>query len=458
VPRTRTTKKLAQRIDLEYFKRSSPLRRGQFLISVVFLGLAVVWLAWYGVRSDRRVYSAGTLSTAHAVLTKQCAACHVTQTGFFSEKVADQKCLSCHDGSTHHATQMFTPACASCHADHRGSIRLAATSDASCTQCHANLTARASSSNFIRNIDSFEGDHPEFAVLRAGRGDPGTIQLNHYRHLQPNLLGPNGPVQLVCTDCHRSAADANSAWPYGDKQTQDGAAKGISASALKADSLVSASPRAYIAPATYAHTCAACHSLQFDKRLADAAPHDTPEAIHPFVVAKFEAYIATHQADLRVLRDPSRDLPERPIPADYRLLTPTQWVAEHTAEAEQLLWRKTCKQCHTLVFAVGAALPKVAPSNITARYMPHAKFDHSQHGLVDCTSCHAAATTSQQSSDMLLPGIATCRSCHHSGAEAAETRCFECHTYHDPVRYKPPHSNFSLTDLVSSRMPAPDAQ
>jgi hypothetical protein len=263
---------------------------------------------------------------------------------------------------------------------------------------------------------------------------------------------------LVCTDCHRSAADANSEWPYGDKQTQDGAAKGISASALKADSLVSASPRAYMTPATYAHTCAACHSLQFDKRLADAAPHDTPEAIHPFVVAKFGAYIATHQADLRVPRDPSRDLPERPIPADYRLLTPTQWVAEHTAEAEQLLWRKTCNQCHTLVFAVGAALPKVAPSNITARYMPHAKFDHSQHGLVDCTSCHAAATTSQQSSDMLLPGIATCRSCHHSGAEAAETRCFECHTYHDPVRYKPPHSNFSLTDLVSSRMPAPDAQ
>ena len=119
--------------------------------------------------------------------------------------------------------------------------------------------------------------------------------------------------------------------------------------------------------------------------------------------------------DLRVPRDPSRDLPEKAIPADYRLLTPPQWVAERTAEAEQLLWRKTCKQCHTLIAGEGAALPKIAPSNITSRYMPHAQFDHSQHGLVDCTSCHAAASTSQQSSDVLLPGIATCRSCHRAG-------------------------------------------
>ena len=63
-------------------------------------------------------------------------------------------------------------------------------------------------------------------MLRAGHGDPGTIQLNHYRHLQPNLLGPNGShVQMVCTDCHRSAADANGPWPYGDPQSQSGAAK-----------------------------------------------------------------------------------------------------------------------------------------------------------------------------------------------------------------------------------------
>ena len=189
MPRTRTTKKLAQRIDLEYFKRSSPLRHWRFLLSVALPALAIVWLAWYAVRSDRRVYSAGSLSSAHAVLSKQCAACHLTQVGFFSEKTSDQKCLACHDGAIHHAAQEFTPSCASCHADHRGAIRLAATSDANCTQCHSSLATRTGSTAFARNVKGFEGDHPDFAVLRAGHGDPGTIQLNHYRPLAGQSAG-----------------------------------------------------------------------------------------------------------------------------------------------------------------------------------------------------------------------------------------------------------------------------
>ncbi|MGC1200058.1 MAG: hypothetical protein WA879_00785, partial [Candidatus Acidiferrales bacterium] len=44
---------------------------------------------------------------------------------------------------------------------------------------------------------------------------------------------------------------------------------------------------------------------------------------------------------------------------------------------------------------------------------------------------HTRARTSQETADVLLPGIATCRECHHSGPEGAEDRCFECHTYHD---------------------------
>ncbi|MGA7796353.1 MAG: hypothetical protein WCA19_25260 [Candidatus Acidiferrales bacterium] len=448
MPRTRTTKKLAQRIDLDYFKRPSPLRRWRFLLSVAAPALAILWIVWYGVRNDRRVYSAGSLSTAHAVLTKQCSACHLSNLGFYETKVNDQKCIACHDGPLHHVTQAFTPACASCHADHRGAIRLAATSDANCTQCHANLSTRGSPTSFVRNIGGFETNHPEFAVLRSGRRDPGTIQLNHSTHLQTNLLGPNGSrVQMVCSDCHRSSADASGPWPYGDSKSQAGTSKVSSVDGAKNESSISMPSRACMAPATYAQTCAACHALQFDKRLPDAVPHDKPEVIHPFVVAKLQAYIAAHPADLHVPRDPSRDLPEEAIPADYRLLTPPQWVAERTAEDEQLLWRKTCKQCHSLITDEGASLPRVAPSNITARYMPHANFDHSQHGLVDCTSCHAAAATSQQSSDVLLPGIATCRACHHAGAEAAESRCFECHTYHDPAQRKPAHSNFSVAEL-----------
>ena len=89
MPRTRTTKKLAQRIDLDYFKRPSPLRRWRLWLSVTALALAIFWIAWYGVRGDRRVYSAGGLSTAHAVLTARCSACHDSSLGFFDEKISD---------------------------------------------------------------------------------------------------------------------------------------------------------------------------------------------------------------------------------------------------------------------------------------------------------------------------------------------------------------------------------
>src|SRR5713101_2568805 len=48
----------------------------------------VACVVWHTKRPPS--VSAGSLSSAHAVLTRQCAACHVTQAGFFSEKVTDQ--------------------------------------------------------------------------------------------------------------------------------------------------------------------------------------------------------------------------------------------------------------------------------------------------------------------------------------------------------------------------------
>jgi hypothetical protein len=287
LPRTRTTKKLAQRIDLDYFKRPSPLRRWRFLLSVAAPAFALLGISWYGVRSDPRVYSAGSLSTAHAVLTKQCSACHSSNLGFYDKKVIDQKCLTCHDGPLHHKMQAFTPSCSACHSDHRGAIRLAATRDTNCTQCHADLATRGNSTSYVRNIGSFESNHPEFAVLRSRSRDPGNIQLNHYLHLQPNLFGPNGShVQMVCTDCHRSAADAAGRWPYGDSKSRGGTSRDLSSASPTNESSISAPSRAYMAPATYAQTCAGCHTLHFDKRLADAVPHDKPEVIHSFVVSK----------------------------------------------------------------------------------------------------------------------------------------------------------------------------
>src|SRR5947199_1980757 len=98
VARTRTTKKLAQRIDLNYFKRPTLFKRAKFWLSLAFPFLALGWIAWRGFSGDHSVYSSGRLSQAHAVLESECAACHVRQAGAFSAKAADNACLARHDG------------------------------------------------------------------------------------------------------------------------------------------------------------------------------------------------------------------------------------------------------------------------------------------------------------------------------------------------------------------------
>src|ERR1700756_152699 len=182
--RTRTTKKLAQRIDLNYFKRLYPIPKWRRILTIALTAIA---LGWLGLAGKQQAFNAGPLAHSHAVLTRNCAACHAQQAAFGS-KVTDQACLACHDGPVHQAKQKFTPSCTECHVEHQGAFRLAFTRDASCTQCHTKY--------------SFSTDHPEFAAVRSS--DPGTVKFGHAGHLKKDLRGPHGPVQLKCGDCHVS--------------------------------------------------------------------------------------------------------------------------------------------------------------------------------------------------------------------------------------------------------------
>ncbi len=478
--RTRTTKKLAQRIDLNYFKRPTPLKRAKFWLSLLLPLLALIWIAERSVSKDSRVYSSGRLSEPHAVLEKECAACHVQGAGAFSAKAGDTACLDCHDGPIHHASKITAPDCATCHTEHRGRINIAAASNQACAECHADLKPSGSSARFSSHIHSFEDGHPEFAALRSAAGvaasDPGTIKLNHAIHMKPIRRGPTGPlVNLDCGNCHRAiaaAADLTYADPkyraatVSYKDTDE--FQPFHSEALSTPRSVTG--RELMAPVKFANACAACHLLTFDKRFDSGVPHDKPEVIHAFLVRTFREYIAAHPAETRVQRDPSRDLTGKPLPLAVRMLTPSQWVTERTAEAEDLLWRKTCNQCHSLTpFAktspgkielpvaqasdtsklsgISAELPDVAPANTTLWWMPHAKFDHDAHRGFTCVSCHAKALTSTEANDVLLPGIETCKKCHAPGPDRAESRCFECHTYHDWSKRKEVTPKFTLPAL-----------
>jgi hypothetical protein len=484
--RTRTTKKLAQRIDLNYFKRPTPLKRAKLWLGVAAPVVALVWIAWHFAAHDSRVYSSGRLSNPHAVFETQCAACHVQTASAYSAKAENSACLACHDGPAHHAEQTRTPNCAECHVEHRGKINLSAASNQSCAQCHANLPKRGGVSHYVANIASFENGHPDFRAIDSSNRDPGTIKLNHMLHMRPIRSAPNGPnVHLQCSDCHRSVdSGSKSKWLYGDAKYAAASTSYTDAENFRmmgSKGLTAHNPttgRELMAPVKFATACAGCHLLTFDKRFDDGVPHDKPEVVHAFLVDKFSAYIAMHPNELHEMQDPSRDLTGRPLPPRMRTLTAPQWIAEKVVVAEELLTHKTCAQCHQMtkqnlpdtaiarwsptnpatgnemIRSNGTAaaqgrgmLGAVAPADVTLRWLPHSKFDHEAHTGFTCVSCHAKALTSTESAEVLIPGIATCKTCHAPGLDHAESRCFECHTYHDWSQRKDVKPSFTLPAL-----------
>jgi hypothetical protein len=400
------------------------------------------------------VYSSGRMSEAHAVLEADCAACHVRAAEAFSAKASDAACLSCHDGPMHHATQKSWLGCATCHTEHRGRVNIVAAGNESCATCHGDLKRSSGATHYVAHIESFEDGHPEFAALRENGRDPGTIRVNHAIHMKPIRRGPNGPnVQLECGDCHRPGA-ASGEWIYADaRSTAASTSYSSQGEVLPAghDTIRRRTPmtgRELMAPVRFAYACAGCHSLAFDKRFNEGVPHDKPEVVHAFLAKKFSEYIAAHPAEVRVMRDPGRDLTGKPLEAAVRVYTPKEWVAARITEAEELLWRKTCKQCHALTAgAPQSTLPAVEPARTTVRWMPHANFDHDAHRGFSCVSCHEKALRSTETSDVLLPRIATCKACHAPGPEHEESRCFECHTYHDWSKRKEIKPTFMLPAL-----------
>ena len=218
--RTRTTKKLAQRVDLNYFKRPTAFKRAKLWLSVVAPLLAIMWIAWHGLRHDSRVYSSGRMSGAHAVLERQCAVCHVQKAGQFSSKTEDGACLACHDGPIHQENQVAAavPSCATCHREHRGRIQLSAASDDSCAECHGNLKAASGQRRVSAHIRSLSDGHPEFRNVSADHtASFPTVELkfSHATHMKSIRRGPNGPMtQMDCEDCHRSWANGAVSFVY----------------------------------------------------------------------------------------------------------------------------------------------------------------------------------------------------------------------------------------------------
>lgn len=465
--RTRTAKSLGTRHDRNYFRNWTTARRWRVGLTIALPLIACVWLVAHTVRGSSQPYSSGPLAPAHNVFGNNCEACHANRKNLFGrvsfqKHVGDNACLACHNAPAHQANEKFTPACSSCHVEHEGASTLIAVNDRQCVQCHSDMQVKTGSSKFETVVKSFKADHPEFKPLRKPR-DPGTVALNHEVHMKPGIRGPHGQVQLQCNDCHRPAADALiQPWNYAES-TVPGASQATAAELAKSDNarfvaatldqLPPSAGRAHMAPIRYYQQCAACHQLQFDERILDLVPHDKPEVVHNFVEQKYKQYIALHPTVWREAPKPVRRIPGLEPPPQAH--SPQEWVQLQTAQAEMLLWRKSCKLCHSFDNAAGKPQPQVRPPNITLRWLPNSTFNHYSHQAVACDSCHSKVNTSKDSSDVLIPGIDTCRSCHKGQATqvgSTEDGCFLCHQYHDWKTQKPgANGKFTIEQLLSKK-------
>lgn len=426
--RIRTAKQRAQRIDLNYFKQSRGLRRWRILLSIAVPVVALLWVAGLAAAGSRRPYSAGPVSSAHAFAETRCEVCHArsaSKSGFRAH-TSDTACLSCHDAPAHVtprspvAPQADAPSCASCHQEHRGRVRLAQTDDRFCLECHGSGERRPSEPQRIAALSgTFPSGHPEFAVIRNRQKDPGGLRFNHAAHLKKDgVRGPKGIEQLECSSCHKPDV-----------------ARTLGKRVLKTGLMT---------PPTYAQDCARCHPLFVDERIDAVAPHDKPAVVRDFLQRALVAYIAQHPGEIGAPDAAVRRVPLNfPRPPEPPARNASEWVARRITADERLLWNKTCAECHWK--SREGSPPEYAPSNITRQWLTRASFDHTAHSMVKCDGCHAAAA-STSASDVLLPSQTVCATCH-SPSKGAESRCFECHSYHDWSKAHQPSARYGVTDF-----------
>jgi len=165
-----TTKKLAQRIDLNYFKRPTPLKRAKILAKPPAACAALVWIAWRGLSGDHRVYSSGRMSEPHAVLEKECVACHAQKSRRIFRQGRRQRLsrLPRRPHPSRHANVNLLATCIP-------SIVGASTSrcaQSGLRRCHEDLKASGNSARFASHIRSFEDAIPNSRPLQKVHAIP----------------------------------------------------------------------------------------------------------------------------------------------------------------------------------------------------------------------------------------------------------------------------------------------
>jgi hypothetical protein len=448
-------KELPEWLQLDYFRRQGRVRGWRGPLGLFFaVGGAILMLAISWSPGGHRALQAGPVSEAHALFNDNCATCHDTRFrtaarlvyGNTVRSVTDAACSRCHDSPIHHRRQLGSIACAACHREHQRSGSLVRVGDGQCTACHSDLashadrTEKAESERIFRDVSGFVGQsHPPFDAW-VGKTDPGTIRFSHRKHLKADgvpVVGVPEPRLLRCPDCHRTDEEGRC-----------------------------------MQSVRYQRDCAGCHplslSLEDERALQDeqtrreaeqfrAAPatHPAPGESAQTVRAELrERLIRFIRGNPTVLGTPESSQTGRPFlgpapPPPAAAEAQWQWVEHKLDRVERLLFDGAggCRYCHREITDPDhrpSGLPQYAPPGIGARWFPHSRFSHDRHRTMNCEYCHTAASSSDRSSQIMLPTIATCQHCHNPTTQRARSDCVECHKYHGHRGASRPYMNLNI--------------
>ncbi|MEA3052294.1 MAG: hypothetical protein QOG72_1197 [Sphingomonadales bacterium] len=425
-----------------------------WLLALLVLGLCLAWPIKASYDRHQRaekfarfhadeMWSSGSLSLAHAALQKNCTACHVKP----FEAVRDSACKSCHTAVHDHADPFrlararpdltrwrrielafkekfdLPPGrCVECHTEHEGRQQMPATAQRFCADCHGDLRKKLPDT-LLPNAGDFGRSHPEFRpVLISGwsgerprlqrlslaqhpREDSG-LKFPHAMHLSRingvaqmarRLSGAYGFGQaLECKDCHDPAPDG-----------------------------------ARFQPVDMEEDCAMCHSLAFDRTggTLRTLRHGEPAQ----VVADLRDFYRGRSAPPPLVLAPAA----RRVPGDAPDLRNRIQFARGPGSAEQAIRAVfspggACYDCHQVDAPPAGSLSfRIRPVAFSLRYLHKGWFDHRAHATTGCTACHGAER-SNAASDLLIPDLASCRTCHggEGSAKAVPSSCAMCHDYH----------------------------
>lgn len=377
----------------------------------------------YALHADRS-WSPGPLSAAHHALEKNCESCHVQ--AFVA--VRDSTCRTCHQDAHDHApadriaaaraaptawgrflesvAHAFNKpgpgACVDCHREHEGAGPMQATPQAFCTECHSGLNQRLTDTR-LPNAGDFGTAHPQFRPTIGGE----RVSLDGHPTLPTGLKFPhdlhlsstNGVARMAqtlssrygfgaaldCKDCHKPSADGVRYLPVQMEQA-----------------------------------CGMCHSL-------GSIRHGDVRAAMADARSYYRATSAPRPIEMGGGRRRPGLYAEGQVYHIY-FSGAGAWAGRGEAAAHALLAPGgACYECHTPTTSELGVVPVPQPM----RYMLHGWFDHAAHKTEACASCHDARA-SASATDLLLPGIKTCRTCHGGETSSAQvpSSCAMCHSYH----------------------------